>query len=175
MKSLRPLLIIIGIVAIIIAIFLTLAKKQQMITMIKGNIDKKPIEITLHKYQDSQCGMVIDTIKYASEVVSPNGKTWFFHDHGGMVKWLDEREFKNSATIWVRSMDTNRWIDGRGAYYTRDEDTPMHYGFGAYEKKRENTISFQQMRLLTLRGETMENPIIRKQLLKEKKELNGEY
>jgi len=51
----------------------------------------------------------------------------------------------------------------------------MHYGFGAYEKKRDNTISFEQMRLLTLRGETMANPIIRKQLLKEKKELNGEY
>ncbi len=175
MKSLKPLLIITGIIAIIIAIFLTLAQKEQMITMIKGNTNRQPINIALHKYQDSQCGMVIDTIKYTSEIISPNGKTWFFHDHGGMIKWLDKREFKNKATIWVHSIDTNRWIDGRKAYYTRDEDTPMHYGFGAYEKRKKDTISFEKMKLLTLRGETMVNPIIRKQLLRIKKEHNGEY
>jgi hypothetical protein len=174
LKSLRPLLIIIGIVAIIITTFLTLAQKQQMTAVIKGNVDKRPIDITLNRYQDSQCGMVIDTIKYASEIISPTGNTWFFHDHGGMVKWLDEREFKKDATIWVRSIDSNRWIDGREAHYTRDEDTPMHYGFGAYEQEIEGSISFNEMRLLTLRGETMANPTIRKQLLRDKKGLDGE-
>jgi nitrous oxide reductase accessory protein NosL len=143
--------------------------------MIKGNIDSKPIDITPYHYQDSQCGMVIDTIKYASEVISNNGKTWFFHDHGGMIKWLEAREFKDSATIWVHSIDTNRWIDAKKAYYTRDENTPMHYGFGAYESKKNDTIPYAKMRLLTLRGETMANPIIRKQLIKSRKEKYGNH
>ncbi len=174
MKILKPLLIIIAIIVIIVIIFLTLAKKQQMITVIKGNIDKKPIDITLYKYQDTQCGMVIDSIKYVSEVISPIGKTWFFHDHGNMIKWLEARDFKDRATIWVHSIDTGRWIDAKEAYYTRDENTPMHYGFGAYENKRDNTISFDKMRILTLRGETMANPNIRKELLNRKKGINGD-
>ncbi len=170
MKTIKYIAIVGGIVAIIIATILSLSSKQKMITIVKGNINKEPIHIELHKYQDSQCGMVIDEIEYASEVISPDGRTWFFHDHGGMVKWIERQPFKKDATIWVHALDTNRWIDGKKAHYTRDEETPMHYGFGAYEKEKSNTISFEQMRLFTLRGETMENPTIRKQLLKIKKE-----
>jgi len=173
MKTLKYMIIILGLATIIIITILSLSKKQHMITIIKGNTLKQPINIQLHKYQDSQCGMVIDSIKYASQVISPTGETWFFHDHGGMIKWLELHNLTNNAKIWVHSIDTNKWIDGREAHYTRDEETPMHYGFGAYEKNKPNTISFEKMRILTLRGETMENPIIRKQLLKEKKEHSG--
>ncbi len=60
-----------------------------------------PYQLRLHHYQDSQCGMVIDSLEYASEVIAPNGNTWFFHDHGGMVKWLEERDFKDRAKVWV--------------------------------------------------------------------------
>ena len=173
MKTIKYITIIAGLVAIIVATVLSLSSQQKMTTIIKGNIDAKPINIELHKYQDSQCGMVIDSIEYASEIVSPSGETWFFHDHGGMVKWLERQPFKKDATIWVHALDTNRWIDAQKAHYTRDEDTPMHYGFGAYEKAKSNTISFEQMRLFTLRGETMANPKIRKQLLQAKKEQSG--
>jgi hypothetical protein len=41
----------------------------------------------------------------------------------------------------------------------------MGYGFGAYEKKQAGFIDFQTMRLKVLRGETMNNPLIRKKLL----------
>jgi len=115
LKSLKPLLIVVGIVGITIVLFLTLAKREGMVTLVKGNIEKKPIDIVPHHYQDSQCGMVIDNLKYASQVIAEDGRSWFFHDHGGMIKWLEERPFRKSATIWVRSIDTKRWIDGRGA------------------------------------------------------------
>jgi len=36
--------------------------------------------------------MVIDSLEYASEVIAPNGNTWFFHDHGGMRKVVSRRE-----------------------------------------------------------------------------------
>ncbi len=89
-----------------------------------------------------------------------------FHDHGGMVKWLEEREFKDRAKVWVYAKDTKEWIDAKEAHYTRDENSPMRYGFGAYKNRMDNTISFEEMRILTLRGETMRNPKIRQQLLK---------
>lgn len=174
MKSLRPLLIIVVIIAVIVLLFSTLAKNQNMVTVFEGNVAKKPVPIVLNHFQDSECGMVIDEIAYASQVVAPDGKTWFFHDHGGMVKWLEARDFKNEAIIWVHGRDSNGWIDGRKAFYTRDEETPMLYGFGAYENPAEDRVSFETMREYTLRGETMVNPSIRKQLL-QLKEKRGDH
>jgi len=175
-KTLKPILIVLFLVVGIVAIFLSMSTKQNMITLFEGNIEKKPIDIILNHFQDSDCGMVIDKIDYASQVIAPDGKTWFFHDHGGMVKWLETKPFKDKAIIWVHSLDTNKWIDAREAYYTRDEETPMKYGFGAYSKNSTNRIPFKEMQLLMLRGETMANPTIRRQLLKSKeKESHGDH
>lgn len=173
MKSLRPLLIVATIIALIIVLFISLASKQKMVTVMEDNIGKQPIPIILNHFQDSDCGMVIDSVEYASQVIAPDGKTWFFHDHGGMIKWLEQKSFKKDVIIWVHSLDTQKWIDGRQAYYTRDEITPMEYGFGAYENPKADRIGFDEMRLYTLRGETMANPTIRQQLLRTKKESNG--
>jgi len=166
MKSLKALLVIGGIIALIITLFLSLATKQQMVTLITGNIKREPLPIILNHYQDSECGMVIDSLEYASQVVAPNGNTWFFHDHGGMVDWLDRKSFKNEAIIWIYAKDTKKWIDAKKAYYSRDEKTPMLYGFGAYAHKKDKLIDFKTMQLHMLRGEHMANPIIRQQLEK---------
>jgi nitrous oxide reductase accessory protein NosL len=165
MKKFTPIFIIFIIVAIIIAVFLSLGKSQHMVVIKEGNINKMPLDIQLHKYQDSDCGMVIDDLTYASQVIAPNGKTWFFHDHGGFVHWLEDKSFKDDAVIWVMSRDTNRWIDAKKAYYSLNEITPMGYGFGAYEMKQDGFVDFETMSLKMLRGETMQNPKIRKQLL----------
>jgi len=156
------------IIIIIIGIFLSLSTTQNMIVIYPNNTTKEPIQIVLNKFQDSDCGMVIDDITYASQVVSPSGKTWFFHDHGGMVHWLNDKSFKDEAVIWVMSRDTKSWINGRNAFYSRDEITPMFYGFGAYKNKKDNLIDFKTMSLYMLRGETMANPLIKKQIQKEK-------
>jgi hypothetical protein len=172
MKIIKPILIIVIFLTAIVTVFITISNRQQMVTIFEGNIAKKPIPIVLNHFQDSDCGMVIDSIEYASQVVAPNGRTWFFHDHGGMIKWLEQKPFKKDATIWVHALDSKRWIDAKEAHYTRNEKTPMEYGFGAYEKNIEGLISFREMQLLTLRGETMANPTIRRELLKDK---NGNY
>lgn len=161
MKKLAPVFVIVVFIGVIVSVFLLLGKKEQMVVIKEGNHAHKPLPIVLHKYQDSFCGMIIDDLTYASQVVSPDGKTWFFHDHGDFVSWLEDKPFRGSATIWVMSRDTHRWIDGRKAYYSRDEQTPMGFGFGAYEHKKEGLVDFEQMRLFTLRGETMQDPKIR--------------
>lgn len=169
MKKLTPFLMIGFIVVVIVGVFLSLASKQNMIVVQEGNLKQLPLTMQLNKHQDSDCGMVIETLEYASQVVASNGKTWFFHDHGGFVHWLEDKPFKESAKIWVMSLDTHKWIDGRAAYYSRDDITPMGYGFGAYEnnESKKNLITFDAMRLYMLRGEDMNNPLIRKQLLEE--------
>ncbi|WP_373035905.1 hypothetical protein [Sulfurimonas sp.] len=165
MKRFIPFLVILSLVALIVTIFLSVASQKQMIVIKEGNAKKLPIKMVVNKYQDSDCGMVIDNLNYISQVISPNGKTWFFHDHGGFVKWLEDKEFKDEAVIWVMSLDTKKWIDGRKAFYSLTDKTPMGYGFGAYEKKAPTHVDFDTMRLRMLRGETLNNPHIRKQLL----------
>ena len=164
-KKIIPFIVIGALVAIIVIVFLSLAKNQNMTVIHEGNIERLPIVMKLNKYQDSDCGMVIEDLEYASQVVARDGKTWFFHDHGGFVHWLKDKSFKDEVVIWVMSRDTKQWIDAKDAHYTLRENTPMGYGFGAYENKSDNMINFDTMSLKMLRGETMNNPQIRKQLL----------
>ena len=165
MKKLAPVLIIVVIVGIIVALFLSLGKAQKMVVIQEGNLQKVPLKMELNKCQDSFCGMVITDLTYASQVVAPDGKTWFFHDHGDFVEWLKDKPFAKDAVIWVRSRDTNRWIDAKKAYYSVNEITPMGYGFGAYKTTQKGFVDFNEMSLKMLRGETMNNPKIKKKLL----------
>jgi copper chaperone NosL len=153
------------IIAIIVVLFLSMSNQQNMTVIVKENHSQQPVPIILGKFQDSDCGMIIEDLSYASQVISPSGATWFFHDHGGMINWLSNKPFKKEAKIWVMSKDTNQWIDGRNAWYSRTENTPMNYGFGAYEKKEDSLINFQTMSLHMLRGEHLGNPQIKKELL----------
>jgi len=163
-KFLFMLIFVVGVVGI----FAGISSKQQMVVVYEGNYDKKPIDIKLNHFQDSDCGMVIDDITYASQVVAPSGKTWFFHDHGGMVNWIKNKKFKDKAVIWTRTKDTKKWLDGRKLWYSRNEDTPMKYGFGAYEKYRDTLVNFKTMYTCMVRGEHMGNAYIKKRLLENK-------
>ena len=166
-KKTLPFLLIFAIIIAIVSLFLTLASSNKMVVIKEGNTKMVPFEMELNKYQDSDCGMVINTLDYASQVISKNGKTWFFHDHGGFVNWLKDKEFKDEVVIWVMSKDTKKWIDGKKAHYSLTDKTPMGFGFGAYEKADEKFIDYNTMTLRVLRGETLNNPYIKKQLLGE--------
>ncbi|QOY53433.1 hypothetical protein HUE88_04480 [Candidatus Sulfurimonas baltica] len=165
MRKMIPYSAVIVLVLIIVTLFLSLASTKKMVVIIEGNTNQIPIEMKIGVFQDSDCGMVINDLRDASQVISKNAKSWFFHDHGGMIKWLEDKEFKSDAKIWVMSRDTKKWIDARTAYYSLIDDTPMGYGFGAYEFKKDLHVDFDTMRLRMLRGETLKNPRIKKQLL----------
>ncbi|KLE10930.1 hypothetical protein PJV89_00500 [Aliarcobacter butzleri] len=165
MKKYMPIITVVIVVAIIVIIFLSMSSSKQMVVLKEDNMSQVPLEIVLGKYQDSDCGMIINSLDYASQVVAPDGKTWFFHDHGGMVNWLKNKPFKDTAKIWVMSKDTKRYIDGRNAWYSRTDETPMRSGFGAYEELKDGLISFEEVELRVLRNETLANPAYRKELI----------
>ncbi|MEA3285857.1 MAG: hypothetical protein U9Q77_00585 [Candidatus Marinimicrobia bacterium] len=167
MKFAAPIIIVLILITIIGVMFIALGNLQQMTVVYEGNTTKRPIEMALSQFQDSECGMVIDDLAFASQVVAPNGKTWFFHDHGGMAAWLKTKPFQDEAVIWVHALDNGDWIDGRQAWYSRTDETPMLYGFGAYQTNRPGLIDFETMQRYMLRGETIANPAIRKQLIGE--------
>ncbi|MEA1915372.1 MAG: hypothetical protein U9N30_08640 [Campylobacterota bacterium] len=152
------------VVSIMVVLFLSMSTAQKMTVIVNGNMDKKPIDIVLHHFQDSDCGMPIEDMNYASQVVANSGNTWFFHDHGGLAHWMQDKEFKDELVVWIWAIDSQKWIDGRKAWYSFTEDTPMAFGFGGYEHKKEKMIDFKTMYLRVLRNETMANPYYVEQL-----------
>ncbi|ABB44524.1 conserved hypothetical protein [Sulfurimonas denitrificans DSM 1251] len=165
MKKILPFLFLALFVLSLVGAFIFLATSKKMIVVQEGNFEQKPIEMRAGLYQDSDCGMVIDDLKDASQIISKDGKSWFFHDHGGFIRWLEDKNIKDDVKIWVISRDTKKWIDAKDAFYSLRDETAMGYGFGAYENNSEGFVSFDIMRLRMLRGETLRNPSISKKLL----------
>lgn len=165
MKRILPILTAVVLIFIIVMIFVSMANEKKMIVVEEGNHSHKPVEVKLNHHQDTQCGMTITTLKHSAQAVSPEGKTWFFDDVGCLALWYKNVKFKEKTKVWVYSNDTNEYIDGRLAWYDRISATTMGYGFGAYKEKKEGMITFDEMILKMYRGETLANPLIRKQLL----------
>lgn len=124
-------------------------------------LDFKPTDA-----QCPKCRMLLDTKDNASQVVFSDGRTYIFDDPGCFILWLDKIKVNiEDVNIWIYSRDTKKWIDAKIAYYSIVDKTAMGYGFAGYEKNKDKFIDFQEMRLKMLRGETMADPKIRKQLL----------
>jgi len=167
MKTIKPIIAILVFILVIITIFSLLGKSQQMTVVYEGNSKRDPVEMTAGKFQGSECGMVINDLNFASQVVAPDGRTWFFDDHGCMAAWLSARPFQDEVIIWVKDLPSGEWIDGKLAWYSRTDQTPMSYGFGAYRAPGEGLITFSAMQQAMLKGETMANLNFRKQLLEQ--------
>ena len=165
LKKLLPLVIIFVILGITAVIFISMAKNDQPVTIVKGNMEMKALPLKVNFTNDPYCKMLIIEQRNSTQVVSPDGNTWFFDDPACMVLWLQEKAFKDTAKLWIHSIDTKQWIDAKKAWYGRTDRTAMHYGFGAREHKTEDTIDFSAMSLHVLRGEHLGNPRIRKMLL----------
>jgi len=133
-----------------------------MKVVLTGNIEKQPVEIFPHAYLCSMCKMEVNKKSFSAQVVDEGGKTWFFDDIGCMARWLNDRPLKKSDAVWVYTLDTNRWIDGRKALYSTVENTPMHYGFGAYEKRIDNSVDLETVIEYMQNGRHMANPEYRK-------------
>ena len=112
----------------------------------KGNTAKLPLEFDPKTTKDAHCRMTIGSLKYSAQVVSPEGLTWFFHDPGSVVKFLDGKDFEKDAVIWFYTLDTQEWARERDVFFSQNEPTPMQYGFGAHKNNRAGFISYAQMR-----------------------------
>ncbi len=165
MKKLGPFVVTLLMIVIIAIITISLGKKQKVLTIFEGNLDRRPVPIVLGHYQDTQCAMFIIQLQDAAQAVAPNGKTWFFDDIGCLTLWQQTNKLRDEMVLWVYTRDTQEWVDARKAWYSRTDDTPMEYGFGAYRNRTKGLISFAEVTLKMLRGENLTNPYVRKELL----------
>lgn len=89
-----------------------------------------------------------------------------FDDIGCMILFCKDNQIDlNYMKSEVFSTDTKIYINSLKAYYKIDENTPMGYGFAAYENEQKGSIKLDEVIVKMLRGEHMANPKIRKQIL----------
>jgi len=113
-----------------------------------------------------ECHMPLKDSKKYTSVITKDTKKIYFDDIGCMILYTHKKHIslkKVDAVVFTN--DTHRYLDAHKATYTINESTPMHYGFGAYEKNSHNFINLDAVVLKMLRGENMTNPKIRKQIL----------
>lgn len=115
------------------------------------------------------CNMKINSISPFTTSLKLGDKTEYFDDIGCMILYINRHNIDiNGIKSTVMTMDTNKTLDAKEAYYKIDEQTPMHYGFAAYEHKSDEKIPFDEVYIKMLRGEHMANPKIRNRLVGDK-------
>lgn len=130
------------------------------------NKDKKPLTYKDNTLQDVYCHMFLVGVKDTVQIITKEGKTYFFDDIGCTILWSrDQKIDLREVAFWIYDNEAKKYIDAFKAYYSVTADTPMHYGFGAHEKESEGRINFEEMQMRMLRGENMSDPKIRKKLL----------
>ena len=115
------------------------------------------------------CKMVVSDRSYAVEIINPKTNRYYlFDDIGCAILWFKENKiaWEKDAIIYISDAKTQKFINAKKAYFTLGKLTPMDYGFSGYKSKDEvkskEFFKYDEMRLKILRGETMQNPSIRK-------------
>lgn len=152
------------VIAVIVILLLSLGSSEGSRYVYKGNVEHKIVPIKAKEYQCSECSMDVEELKYAVELISENGNTYFFDEIGCLVLWL-ENHSPDTHSILTQTLDTHRWIPVEKAWYTRIAPTPMGYGFAALENKKEGLLPYEEMKLLMLQGKHLHDPFVKKKLL----------
>ena len=152
------------VIAVIVILLISFGSSEGNRYVYKGNMTHQAVPIKAKEYQCSECSMDIEALDYAAQLISKDGNTYFFDDIGCVVLWL-ENHSPDTHSILTQTLDTHQWIDAKKAWYSRIAPSPMGYGFGAVENKKEGLIDYAEMKLLMLQGKNLHDPFVKKKLL----------
>lgn len=105
------------------------------------------------------CNMKTTEMQLHTSSLHVDNINYIFDDIGCMILFAKNRKIDlNKVRSQVFTLDTNRYIDSSKANYTDSENTPMGYGFTAYEKEIDmKTIKFSEVIVKMLIGDHMAN------------------
>jgi copper chaperone NosL len=116
-----------------------------------------PVEIKWGRETCEYCGMIIDDPRFAAQVRGKDGKVRKFDDLGDGVLWMAKQGWADDSAVefWVGGVESEKWIDGRKAFYIDGQHTPMAHGFGALDQGRGGAVDYNAMKNAVLaRGST---------------------
>ncbi|MCW8838052.1 MAG: hypothetical protein OQK11_05045 [Thiovulaceae bacterium] len=124
------------------------------------------VNLNLQKNKCPECHMNVAYATPYSSQIKVKGEDFYFDDIGCMVIYA----YENNVDIEkffprVLTKDTKKYVPILQAKYKIGDNTPMSYGFAAYENEGDGMITYDEVVLKMLRGEHMANPKIRKKVL----------
>ena len=167
MRSVFATFVLIGFFALLIV---SMDIQEGRISSIARNASHEPIEMDTEHYACAECASAIKSAEYGAQVITPSGKTYFFDDIGCLCLWLNHQAQKETMQVWVYTQDTKRYILAKDAWFSRLENSPIGYGFGAYEIRvyARADYYFDEIMRFAIHGETRINPIVNKLLIENK-------
>ncbi|MBI3446023.1 MAG: nitrous oxide reductase accessory protein NosL [Magnetospirillum sp.] len=114
-----------------------------------GQSASGPAEIKWGRETCDYCGMIIDDPRFAAQVRGgPKGKVFKFDDLGDAVLFLAKQSWADdpATEFWVGSMESEKWLDGRKAFYVDGQHTPMAHGYGAVAGARAGAVEYAAMK-----------------------------
>jgi nitrous oxide reductase accessory protein NosL len=115
-----------------------------------GEEETGPVPIKAGRDTCERCRMIISDTRFAAEIRGgPENKIWKFDDIGDAITWLQKKPWANDekTKIWVMDYDNGtEWIEAQKAHYLVGYMTPMAFGFVAFSKPQEKSMSFEEMR-----------------------------
>jgi copper chaperone NosL len=164
-KQILSIILFVLFVMGIVMLVVTRSEKTQNKTIVMGNTSHQAMEIESGNYQCAKCGMGMNNSHDAAQAVADDGRTWFYDDVGCLAIWINQIDESESFTVWVFARDTQSWINGRTAWYSRTDETPMRFGFAAYSKRKSDHIDYAEMLELISQGKSLKDPETRELLL----------
>lgn len=102
----------------------------------------------------ARCHMVVSDHLFVAQIRVPDQRrTLKFDDLGGAPLWMETSKYKDNpdVEIWVSSHDSTRektiWLDAQTAWYVPGYNTPMDFGFAAFEDKVEGAVNYEAFTL----------------------------
>ena len=152
---------------ITIILIYSLYSSSEPVSVVHGNRGHYPLIFTLEKTNDTISKMVIRDFRNSCEVVEESGDTYFFAEPADMLFWLFDKPRGERYWLWVYTIDTNRWINAKLAWYGVTDKTVMGYGFGARERRCKKCIDFKELEKRIQQNQTLLNPKVRRELLED--------
>lgn len=122
----------------------------------KKNPNQMHEEVTWDRDICEHCAMVLSDRRFAAQVVHPNGKAYLFDDMGCALAWVEDKAWMGQARFWTSDYKDNLWIDASTANWQfGNQQTPMGYGFYATRRPLENSLTFEEVKLLFYNDQTM--------------------
>ena len=159
----KKLFAIIIFVSLVVMFVLFSDTSKDQVFMTSGNTKQIPQEIEFERYIDPETKKAIKKLEYSAQLIMPNGDTYYFCDAANAFIWYMREKDKKGIKIYVYTMDTERYIDAKDAWYSRMEMTPDMHGIGAWENRSYNRAhyTFEDVVVFAGRGETKMNPFIK--------------
>ena len=154
-------LLIITAIFVILLLLITSCKK--------GNQEQLPVDFVWDRVACEECRMALSDPHYSAQVISPDGRAYYFDDIGCAILWLGRHPWKDKARTWVNDVKTTEWIDAEKAHWIYgDPKTPMGYGFTAtlapLESNEKQVLDWETVKKWMIIGKTLVNENLVKHL-----------